>query len=154
MNNLEYISRNNLIIFRDNFNEPLDDYIDVINQHDKIFLGLSFNNDISILPPNITTIIFHTESSFNQEIKDFPCNLKKIVFGKNFNKPLDYFPASLEELEFEPSSMFDHDLYNLPQSVKKITLGINFSKSINHLPSNLEYLKISTWYNEEIKVFP
>jgi hypothetical protein len=154
MINTKYISRNNLIVFKDNFNEPLDDYIKVINKHDKIFLGNSFDNDISILPPNITTIIFHSKSVFNQEIKDFPNNLKKIVFRKNFNKPLDYFPVSLEELEFEPASTFNYDLSNLPQSVKKITLGTNFSKPINHLPSNLEYLKISTLYNEEIKVFP
>lgn len=154
MNNTKYTSRTNLIIFKNNFNEPLDDYIDVINKHDKIFLGNSFNNDISILPPNITTIIFHSESVFNQEIKDFPYNLKKIIFGKNFNKPLDYFSASLEELEFEPSSIFNCDLSNLPSSVKKITLGNNFYKSINHLPFNLEYLKISSSYNEEIKVLP
>ena len=141
-------------MFKDDFNDRLDDYIHIINNHDTIFFGKSFNNDISILPPNITTIIFHSESEFNQEIKDFPYNLKKIVFGKYFSKSLEYFPVSLEELEFEPESIFDNDLSNLPPSVKKITLGTNFSKPINYLPTNLEYLKISTLYNEEIKVFP
>jgi hypothetical protein len=154
MNNDKYIERNNLIVFKNNFNEQLDNYIDIINKYDTIFFGKSFNNDISILPPNITTIIFHSECNFNQEIKDFPCNLKKIVFGKNFSKPVDYLPASFEELEFVPDSLFDCDLSNLHPFLKKITLGNNFSKSINCLPANLEYLKISTLYNKEIKVLP
>lgn len=154
MNDNKYIGRNNLIVFKDDFNEQLDNYINIINKYDTIFFGKSFNYDISILPPNITTIIFHSECDFNQEIKDFPYNLKKIVFGKIFYKPLDYLPASFEELEFVTESLFDCDLSNLPPSVKKITLGTNFSKQINYLPSNLEYLKISSSYNEEIKAFP
>jgi len=154
INNKKYISRNNLILFNDDFNDRLDDYINIINEHNTIFFGKSFNNNISILPPNITTIIFHSESEFNQEIKDFSYNLQKIVFGKNFSKSLEYFPVSLEELEFEPQSVFNNDLSNLPPSVKKITLGRNYSKPLNYLPFNLEYLKISSSYNEEIKVFP
>ena len=154
INNKKYICRNNLILFKDDFNDRLDDYIHIINEHDTIFFGKSFNNDISILPPNITTIIFHSESVFNQEIKDFPYNLKKIVFGKEFTKSLDYLPASLEELEFEYCSEFNYDIFNLTPSIKKITFGQNYSKPLNCLPSNLEYLKISSLYNEEIKVFP
>jgi len=154
MKNYKYIERNNLIVFKDDFNEQLDNYIDMINKYDTILFGKSFNNDISILPPNITTILFHSESDFNHEIKYFPYNLRKIVFGKIFSKPLDYLPLSFEVLEFVPLSEFNCDLYNLPPSVKKITLGTNFSKSINCLPSNLEYLKISSLYYEEIKVLP
>lgn len=150
----KYISRNNLILFVDEFNKPLDNYIDVINKHCTIFLGISFDNDISILPPNITTIIFHSASIFNQEIKNLPCNLKKIIFGLYFNKSLDYIPVGLEELEFKSSSIFNCDLSNLPSTIKKITLGNIFSKSINNLPFNLEYLTISTLYNEEIKILP
>ena len=153
-NIIKYVSRNNLIVFRYDFNDKLDNYLCEINKHDTIFLDKYFNNDISILPPNITTIIFHSLSEFNQKIKDFPYNLKKIVFGIKFTKSLDYLPSSIEELEFDINSIFNNDLSNLPQSLKKITFGKNFTKSINNLPSNLEYLKISTLYNQEIKIFP
>jgi hypothetical protein len=154
MNNNVYISRNKIIIFNDNFNEPLNKYIDVINNHNTVFFGKMFNKDISILPPNISTIVFCPNSLFNQEIKDFPYNLKKILFGNKFTKFLGYLPESFEELEFYPHSEFNSDLSNLPKSTKKITLGIYYSKELNCLPSELEYLKLSETYLEEFKVFP
>ena len=154
MNKNKFISRNNLIIFCDNFNEPINDYIDIINNHTTIFFGISFNNDISLLPSNITTIIFDSDSHFNQEIKDFPYNIKKILFGDEFTKSLDFFSESLEEIEFYFTSKFDLDLSNLPISVKKITLGNLYSKSLNYLPPNLEYLKLSSNYNQDIKYLP
>jgi len=154
INNNYFICRNNLIIFTDYFNEPLNDYIEIINKYDTIFFGKLFNQDISILPPSINIIIFDSDSIFNQEIKDFPINIKKILFGNNFTKSLEYFPESLEELEFYPQSLFDSDLSNLPISVKKITLGINYSKELNNLPTGVEYLKLSDNYNLNIKVFP
>jgi len=72
INNNYFICRNNLIIFTDYFNEPLNDYIEIINKYDTIFFGKLFNQDISILPPSINIIIFDSDSIFNQEIKDFP----------------------------------------------------------------------------------
>lgn len=149
-----FICRNNLIIFIRDFNEPLNNYIEIINNHDTIFFGRLFNKDISILPPNITCIIFSSDSEFNQEIKDFPFNLKKIFFGNKFNKNLEYLPNSLEELEFYSFSEFNNDLSNLPTSIKKITLGKNYSKELNNLPSNIEYLKLCSNYKHNIKVFP
>jgi len=71
INNNYFICRNNLIIFTDYFNEPLNDYIEIINKYDTIFFGKLFNQDISILPPSINIIIFDSDSIFNQEIKDF-----------------------------------------------------------------------------------
>lgn len=150
----KYITRNDLIIFDNNFNDPLFEYIDIINNHKTIFFGIAFDSDISAIPPNITTIIFDTRSRFNQEIKDISFNIKKIIFGFSFNKNLDYLPDSIEEIEFYYDSTFNSNLSNLPNSLKKLTLGHRFSQSINSLPSELEYLKLSSCYNQEIKIFP
>lgn len=154
MNEINYISRNDLIIFRNEFNESIYDYIQIINTHKTIYLGRKFNLDISLIPENISTIIFDPDSLFDQEIKDLNVNVKKIIFGNNFNKRLEYLPDGIEELEFRQESIFNSDLSNLPNSIKKITLGYNYSLPINCLPSGLEYLKICSLYKQEIKVFP
>lgn len=154
MNNTNYISRNDLIIFRDDFNEPINDYIKIINKHKIIYFGIKFNMDISLIPENITTIIFDKNSMFNKEIKDLHFGVKKIVFGKEFNQKLEYLPDGIEELEFYSESIFNSDLSNLPSSIKKITLGANYNLLLNCLPSGLEYLKICSLYNQEIQVFP
>ena len=105
----------------DDFNEPLNNYIETINKHKTIIFGKSFNQDISILPPNITVIIFDSDSIFNQEIKDYPYNLKKILFCDNFTKSIEYLPDSLEELEFYSTSQFNSDLSNLHVNKKNNT---------------------------------
>lgn len=152
MDNEHYISRGNLLIF--NNNEPLNNYIDILNKYKIIYFGNIFNQELSNIPENIETIIFSEDSIFNQEIKNLHSNLKKIHFGNNFIKSLDYLPDSLEEIIFNSESLFDSDLSNLPKSIKKIILGYKYSKSLNYLPSGLEYLKLCGLYNQEIKVFP
>lgn len=154
MDKINYISRNDLIIFRDTFNEPINDYLEIINTHKTIFFGKAFNSDISLIPENITTIIFDQKSLFNKEIKDLHFGVIKIVFGNNFNQKLEYLPDGIEELEFNQESIFNSDLSNLPSSIKKITLGYQYNLSLNCLPSGLEYLKICSSYNQEIHVFP
>jgi hypothetical protein len=123
MDKINYISRNDLIIFRDTFNEPINDYLEIINTHKTIYFGKSFNSDISLIPENITTIIFDPDSLFNKEIKDLHFGVIKILFGNYFNQKLEYLPDGIEELEFNPESIFNSDLSNLPSSIKKITLG-------------------------------
>lgn len=154
MNNMNYISRNDLIVFRDDFNEPIINYLEIINTHKTIYFGIKFNMDISLIPENITTIIFNQNSLFNKEIKNLHSGVKKIVFGNNFNQNLDYLPDGIEELEFYPESLFNSDLSNLPSSIKKITVGGNYNLSLNCLPNGLEYLKICSSYDKEIQVFP
>lgn len=154
MDKKNYISRNDLIIFRNTFNEPINDYLEIINTHKTIYFGKSFNSDISLIPENITTIIFDPDSLFDKEIKDLHFGVIKIVFGNNFNQRLEYLPDGIEELEFNPESIFNSDLSNLPSSIKKITLGSNYNLPLNCLPSGLEYLKICSSYNQKIQVFP
>lgn len=154
MDKINYISRNDLIIFRDTFNEPINDYLEIINTHKTIYFGKAFNSDISLIPENITTIIFDPDSLFNKEIKDLHFGVTKIVFGNNFNQKLEYLPDGIEELEFNPESIFNLDLSNLPSSIKKITLGSQYNLPLNCLPFGLEYLKICSSYNQEILVFP
>lgn len=154
MNKKNYISRNDLIIFNNEFNESLIDYVEIINKHKIIHFGIKFNLEISIIPDNISTIFFDNESKFNQEINNLNFNVNKIIFGDNFNKGLEYLHDGIEELVFTPTSIFNSDLSNLPNSLKKLTLGSNYNLQLNSLPSGLEYLKIDSLYNQEIKVFP
>ena len=154
MDKINYISRNDLIIFRDTFNEPINDYLEIINTHKTIYFGKAFNSDISLIPENITTIIFDPDSLFNKEIKNLHFGVVKIVFGNKFNQKLEYLPDGIEELEFNPKSIFNSDLSNLPSSIKKLTLGSQYNLSLNCLSYGLEYLKICSLYNQEIQVFP
>jgi len=79
MDKKNYISRNDLIIFRDTFNKPINEYLKIINTHKTIYFGKAFDLDISLIPKNITTIIFVPDSLFNKKITDLHFEVKKIV---------------------------------------------------------------------------
>ena len=146
------------VLYLCNNNEPLVNYQDKIKNPkiNTIIFDRNFNECISgVIPDNITTIIFNSESLFNNEINNLPTNLKKIRFGNYFSQSLDFLPTGLEELEFAQESTFRCLVDNLPSSLKKITFGKYFNIPINNLPYDLEYLNIeSNSFMQELKNLP
>lgn len=152
----KYILRKNYayIIMIGQFN-VIEDYTDIISKTHTLFFDYNWYKPIENLPECIETIIFHDNSLFNTETKNFPPKLKKIKFGKNFSQPLDYLPLSLEELEFSMNSQYACAIENLPSCLKKLTFGNTFNVPINNLPAGLEILSIhSRTFVHELKNLP
>ena len=115
---------------------------------------LVFNNDFnepleSIIPKNITHVVFGEK--FDQFIVDnnFPSGIKSIIFGKSFNKPvyynnvyknISYIPQGVTHLVFGED--YDRSLprNSLRESITHLTLGKSFNKNLDYLPKNLSHL--------------
>ena len=85
---IDYIIDDNKIIFSDEFNEPLTEYISLISRQSVLYFGNNFNQELTYIPQNIT----------------------KIIFGKKFNKSLENLPDTLESIIFVPDSEYYYPL--------------------------------------------
>lgn len=160
---MSYILRGITIEFFHNFNEPLDDYYDIIDGMK--YLGFKeyyedsgehnfatyseFNRKIRRLPPSLTHI--HFGNCFNSKVNlpnelthlyfgddfdekiEYPDTLTHLRFGEKFNQPIT-LPGNLTHLIFSQSNNYCHVLV----LHDKIThLKVNFP--ISKLPKKLLY---------------
>ena len=129
---------NTELVFTTEFNEPIDDYIEIIEKYDSIHFGNSFNQKIDNLPKNIKKI--RLGHRFNQSLDNLPPNLEELYLSIKFNLPVNNLPKTLKILVFELFSFFNHEIDNLPPNLKKLELGFSFNKPVDFLPISLECL--------------
>lgn len=128
-NQSNYEIKNNTIRFFKSFNEPLDNYLNLIQNCDTVSFG----------------------RLFNQSIDNLSDNIKKITIeNKKYDKPITKFPSQLEEFHFH-TEFYDfpnNKMFEFPKTLKKLgwyCYGCeNFDIYLEMLPSNLEELTIGS----------
>lgn len=138
----KYVSNNNEIIFNPRFNEPLDDYYEIIKAHSILKFSddysrnnpSSFNHPIYKLPNTLTCVFFG--HSLNQHV-NLSNSLVFVSFGCCFNYPIVFLPNNMiKRLSF--SHYFNQPIV-FPQKLIHLTLGYNFNQKV-WLPETLEFL--------------
>ena len=158
------------IIFNDSFNEKIEHYIDILSLKETIHFGSNFNQNLSCLPFNIKKI--YLGKNFNNPLDNIPYSIISIIFSTDsiFNNSLDYLHNYISEIILPDN--YDRKITKFPKSLKTLVLGNNYKYKLifpdnliylsigrkyihplNNLPKTLETLFIDGVYNEEI-VFP
>lgn len=126
-NETNYEIENNTIRFIRGFNEPLDNYLHLIQNCNSVWFG----------------------NLFNQSINNLPDNIKKITIeNKGYDKPFTKFPPQLEEFHFHTEfyDLPNDEIFKFPNTLKKLSwycFGCeNLEINLEMLPSNLEELTI------------
>ena len=166
-----WIWNENTLVFKPEFNKPLDNYIDIIGKYnnlifsnyndfkiyketnniykiefDNYYLKSKFNQEVINLPLNLTYLTFGWY--FNQEVNNLPQNLTYLTFGFNFNQEVNNLPQNLTHLTFD--SCFNQEVNNLPQNITHLTFGYDFNQPVNKLPPNITHLTFGDDFNQPL----
>ena len=180
---MEYIIQNDTIIFKPEFNNVFDEYIEILvgikkiyftdSRLDKIFLDcdLILHENWSS-EYNLNCIFNHGYSRFNKSVDNLPSNITHIFFSGYFDKPVDNLPSDLTHLFFghefsQPvdnlpihltylifNFSFNYPVDNLPLTLKVLTFGYKFSQPVDNLPPFLTYLIFGDNFNMSINWLP
>ena len=140
------------IIFNNTFNEPLYSYIKILVLKNTIVFGSEFNQNLSMLPSNITKIFLG--KNFQKSLIDIPSSVKSIIFANDsvFTGSFDYLHNDLEELVI--SDNYDININKLPHNLINLVLGKKFSSKIHNFSSKLKYLDIGKSYINNLDNLP
>jgi len=136
---LPYWISNTSIIFKPEFNEPLNNHIQITSQYNKLIFS-DYDDLDSCLETNNKYNIKHKNSykgsQFNQELKNSLLNLKSLqqLIFNNFNKKL--------------GNPLTNPLTNLTL-LQQLTLDSCFKNSLSKLTS-LQKLTFGDWFNHEL----
>ena len=119
------------IVFNDNFNEPLINFINILSLCKIVVFGRDFNQNLSVIPNNI----------------------EKIFLGRNFKKSVIDIPISITSIIFANDSIYSNSIDYLHNNVKELILGDNYNITINKLPNSLLNLVLGKNYCLKIKEF-
>jgi hypothetical protein len=124
-----------------------------------VLVHKSFNDELTGLPVDTKTIIFHrTLSIFNCPIKknNLPPNVQRIEFGAIFNQPVseDNLPSNITHLTF--GYFFNQRISTLPNSITHLTFGLYYKQPINEslLPNSLTHLTFGMDFNQSLDMLP
>lgn len=141
MNKKKYITYKNKIIFKYDFNEPLNNYIGIISKYN--YLMFSVYEDVNL------TLINKNKFKF-EDIDNYIGKNKNINLDSNFNQPIFFLPDSIHYL----SLSFNFNNYiNLPKNLIYLKFDSNFDNNIN-LHNKIKYLIFGHFYNQTIIKFP
>jgi len=134
----KYMIKDGCVYFNCEFNEPLDNYIDIIKNCTQIVFSNYCNYTICIETKNQYNCKYHDNyinNKFNHPLAnslDHQTQLVGLTFGLNFNHPLK---NSLNQLT----------------QLSQLTFGNNFNcpleNSLNHL-TQLKQLTFETYFNQ------
>ena len=97
-----WIWNDNTLVFKPEFNKPLDDYINIISKYNKLIFSNYNDIDICIETNNEYEFDeYYFDSNFNQEVKNLPPNITHLTFGWNFNQPVINLPKNITHLTFD-----------------------------------------------------
>jgi hypothetical protein len=174
----KYVIIDTKIRFSNIFNEPLNEYINIIEKKNltNLEFGECFDQPIDNLQisffqekkkfinrrnkpwyikycnlPNCLKYIEFGEE-FNQPINNLPNCLKYLELGHDFNQPINNLPNTLTYLVFGDS--FNQLIGNLPNSLTHLNVGFTFNKQILNLPKNIKHLELGYQFNQPIDYLP
>lgn len=146
----DYWIVNNIFIFKSNFDEPIDDYVNIMLNYNKLifsnyddpFMAIKENNKIE----NIIISPYSNDnpSKFNQKIT-IPNNITQVFFGHGFDEIVNLH-ESITHLIFGYD--FNQEVI-LSNSLTFIFFGYSFNKIIT-LPESITYLILSDCFDQKI----
>src|SRR3990167_5182951 len=134
----------NKIIFKQNFNDKLDDYIDIISKHNELIFSDYDDYTITIKTNNKYCKEYyynHIRSQFNQQVT-IPQNVTHLTFGYYFNQKVT-IPQNVTHLTF---GFGFNQLVIIPHNVTHLTFGCNFNQKVIIL-QNITYLTFGYNFN-------
>ena len=140
---MDYITKDNTIIFVPHFNNDLD--INLLSNFNKlIFSDYEINDRLfeAYESENLNKFVFFG-NQFNQEVNMLPQEITHITFGWHFNQKVNNLPRNITHLTF--GCKFNQEVNNLPQSITYLTFGIHFNQEVNNLP---QYITHITFHNQ------
>jgi hypothetical protein len=180
-NKYNYEIVNNTIRFIRDFNEPLDNYLHLIQQCQEVWFVSSFNKSINNLPDHIKKITIENEEYY-KPITNFPSQLEEFNFHTEFyyfpNDKMFAFPKTLKKLGWYCYGCENLAIYlaMLPDNLEVLTIGIefkvaelnhftnltnltidieDFNEPLDNLPNTIKKLSIySTVYNQPLNNLP
>jgi hypothetical protein len=133
----EHLTKNlTTMVFNKEYNQPLTNLYPYLTH---ITFDEKFNQSINNLPISVDTILFVSNSQFNQPVDLSASRVKQITFGNNFNQPIDKLSPELKILHLGTS--FDHKIENLPPKLEKLYLS-EFRNNFGELPESLNQISI------------
>ena len=166
METKDYWIYENKVIFKPNFKDKLDDYIDIISkcnelifsnyddcaiaiktnniyyeEYDENYKLSKFNKSV-IIPENVTHLTF---GAFFEKHVIIPQNVTHLTFGDNFNKKV-IIPENVTHLTF--GCNFNKKVI-IPENVIHLTFGDNFNKSVI-ISQNVTYLTFGYDFNKKV----
>jgi hypothetical protein len=145
--NQDYEIVNNTIRFIRDFNEPLDNYLHLIQQCDEVWFVNSFNQPFNNLHDHIKKITIENKE-YNQPITKLPSQLEEFHFHTEFydfpNDEIFEFPKTLKKIGWYcfGCENLEINLKMLPDNLESLTLGIEFESEDLHHFKNLTELTI------------
>ena len=162
-----------LLIFKPEFNEVLDDYYDLINKYKKIIFSNYNESEIAIKTNNFYNDKYdknYISNKFNQKI-DLSNNIH-LTFGYNFNQEID-LSNNIHLTHLTLGYCFNKEI-NIPLNVKSLTmlccdnqyiidnLHNNIEEliidetnlNLDNLPNSIKKLYIHNFYNKELNNLP
>ena len=152
--NIKEINGKEWVTFEYSFNNILSpEIINFLQNHQRVDLGIDFNQPVNNLPNSLTYLKFGELGHFNQPVDNLPNSLTYLEFGRYFNQQINFLPDSLKYLKL--GSHFNQSLENLPSSLIRIEFGDRYDKPVTDLPNNIREIKIGRYMDEKIlKKFP
>ena len=174
MNDVYWIYEDKFI-FKPEFNEPIDKYVDIIKNYSQLifsnyddleicietnndyefkynhkFIESRFNQQLSNELDNLTCLTHLTLGYYFNQSLEIPFNIKILTLECNNINLIENLPNSIEELNFNYN--FELELNNLPNSIKIIRFDkeSNYNKELNNLPKQLEILELPDKYNIDL----
>ena len=175
-----YWVKDDTIIFKPDFDEPLNDkHFDIIKKCSKVIfsnynspsIAIETNNDFELkysaywkqnkynqpiqLIPEINELFFGM--NFNQSI-NFVEGIKKLSLGYNFNQSVE-LPLSIKYLKLETYFNNPQLIDNLPNGVEELVVGYFCGSELNNLPNSIKIIKLKrrsfgNEHNKELNCLP
>ena len=165
METIDYWIYENKLIFKPNFSNKLDTYLDIISKYNEIIFSnydylditiktnneyyegyrnykLSKFNQQIIIPENVTHLTFGYH--FNQQII-IPQNVTHLIFGYDFNQHV-IIPQNVTHLTF--GNNFNQQII-IPQNITHLTFGWDFNQPVI-IPENVTHLTFGSYYNQQV----
>ena len=139
METKDYWIYENKIIFKPNFNNKLDNYLDIISKCDELIFSNYDDYNITIKTNNECCIKYYKNykySNFNQQVI-IPENVTHLTFGYMFNQRVT-IPKNVTHLVF--GIRFNQQVI-IPENLTHLAFGWNFNQPINLL--NVKYLNLN-----------
>ena len=111
METKDYWIYKNKIFFKPNFNDKLDNYIDIISKYNELIFSNYNDCSITIKTNNIYCNKYkqnYKESNFNQQVI-IPQNITHLTFGNSFNKKVNKFPLNLKTIKCNKQYKYIND---------------------------------------------
>ena len=130
MEEKDYWIYENKIIFKPEFNDKLDNYLDIISKYNELIFSNYDDYNIEIETNGEYFHIYNNiykKSKFNQSIT-IPENITHLIFGEKFNQ-----------------------LVTIPQNVTHLTFGHYFNQQVI-IPENVTHLTFGYWFNQQVNL--